>query len=69
LSRYPNLEFRGYNQSEKTRPGRWEPTWSWFGNYPVDWEQAKTGRRGVLTLDTLLSLRVFGCIEAGGMTS
>jgi len=40
--------------------GAWDPTWSWFGNYPDVWPKAKQAWRGILTLDTLLSLRAFG---------
>jgi len=40
--------------------GAWEPTWSWFGSYPKVWPQAEGEWRGILTLDTLLSLRAFG---------
>ena len=40
--------------------GAWDPTWSWFGNYPDVWPDAKQAWRGILTLETLLSLREFG---------
>ncbi len=40
--------------------GAWDPTWSWFGNYPEAWPKAKQAWRGILTLKTLLSLRAFG---------
>ena len=40
--------------------GAWDPTWSWFGNYPEVWPKAKQAWRGILTLNTLLSLRAFG---------
>ena len=40
--------------------GTWNPTWSWFGNYPEAWSEAEQAWRGILTLETLLSLRAFG---------
>lgn len=49
-----------YLVEQQTPDGTWEPTWSWGDNYPDDWEQAKQEWRGVLILDTLLSLRAFG---------
>lgn len=46
----------------QTTGGFWEPTWSWGDFYPEDWEQAKQEWRGILTLDTLFSLRAFNRI-------
>jgi len=40
--------------------GAWDPTWSWFGSYPEAWAEAEQAWRGILTLETLLSLRAFG---------
>ncbi|MFC2106429.1 hypothetical protein ACFLS0_06745, partial [Candidatus Bipolaricaulota bacterium] len=40
--------------------GTWDPTWSWFGDYPEAWSEAEQAWRGILTLETLLSLRAFG---------
>ena len=40
--------------------GAWDPTWSWFGSYPEAWPEAEQAWRGILTLETLLSLRAFG---------
>ena len=45
--------------------GSWAPTWSWaptssgVGNYPEIWPIAEQAWRGMLTLETLLSLRAF----------
>lgn len=39
--------------------GAWDPTWSWGDSYPKTWAQAQAAWRGILTLDTLLSLRAF----------
>jgi len=40
--------------------GCWNPTWSWFGAYPEAWELAKREWQGIITLDTLTSLRAYG---------
>jgi len=40
--------------------GCWNPTWSWFGAYPETWEVAMREWQGVLTLETLTSLRAYG---------
>lgn len=40
--------------------GAWDPTWSWFGDYPEMWPKAKQEWQGILTLNMLLSLRSFG---------
>ncbi len=40
--------------------GAWEPTWSWLGRDPDVWPKAEGEWRGILTLETLLSLRAFG---------
>jgi hypothetical protein len=52
-----------YLIEQQTAAGCWEPTWSWFGSYPEQWEQAKIEWRGLLTLDNLLALRAFGRVE------
>ena len=54
-----------YLIQHQTTEGTWEPTWTWSGNYPDDWEQARGEWRGVLTLDALTSLRAYGRIDAG----
>jgi hypothetical protein len=48
---------------QQSPAGCWEPTWSWFRTYPESWEQAKVEWRGILTLDTLRSLKAFGRIS------
>ena len=40
--------------------GAWNPSWTWFGRYPEVWARAEREWRGVLTLETLLSLRAYG---------
>jgi len=44
----------------QTAEGTWDPTWSWFGQYPESWKAAKQAWRGILTLEILTSLRAFG---------
>jgi hypothetical protein len=53
-----------YLIDQQTPEGSWEPTWNWGEFYPTDWEQAKQEWCGILTLDTLISLRAFGRITA-----
>jgi hypothetical protein len=48
-----------YLVEQQTPEGTWEPTWSWGESYPQDWAQAKQEWRGILTFDTLVSLRAF----------
>jgi hypothetical protein len=49
--------------------GSWSPTWSWaptsseYSSYPQTWPIAKQAWRGILTLETLLSLRAFGRLQ------
>ena len=45
---------------QQSENGAWNPQWTWFGHYPEDWPQAEREWKGVLTLDTLLSLRAYG---------
>jgi hypothetical protein len=52
-----------YQIEQQAPDGAWDPTWSWFGNYPEVWEQARQEWRGCLTLDTLTSLHAFGRLE------
>jgi len=54
-----------YQIAHQTSEGTWEPTWTWGEAYPEVWEQAKREWRGVLTLDTLVSLDAFGRIDRG----
>ena len=55
-----NLDFE---REEQNSNGSWSPTWSWGGNYPESWQRAKQEWSGVLTLDKLVILERFGCIE------
>jgi len=43
--------------------GSWDPTWAWGGAYPEAWEEARREWQGILTLETLTSLRAFGRID------
>lgn len=52
-----------YQIAHQTQDGTWDPTWSWGGAYPADWEQAKLEWRGVLTLEALSQLRAFRRLE------
>jgi len=52
-----HLDFLIEAQSEE---GAWDPTWTWHGAYPESWEEARRDWQGILTLDTLTSLRDFG---------
>jgi hypothetical protein len=38
-----------YLIEQQSPDGNWEPTWSWFGNFPEQWDQAKLEWQGVLT--------------------
>ena len=40
--------------------GAWAPNWSWFGMYDDAWPAAEQSWKGVLTLNALRTLRVFG---------
>ena len=40
--------------------GAWQPTWSWFGQYPDVWPTAEREWKGILTLGILRALRNFG---------
>lgn len=51
-----------YLIEQQTPEGAWEPTWNWGENYPEDWSQAKKEWRGILTLDTLISLHAYARI-------
>lgn len=53
-----------YLIEQQSSDGTWEPTWSWGEFYPAEWVQAKDEWRGILTLDSLLSLRAFGRIAS-----
>lgn len=52
-----NLDFLLESQNED---GTWGPNWSWGDQWPEAWEQAKRDWTGVITLDNLRKLRIFG---------
>jgi hypothetical protein len=47
----------------QTTEGSWDPVWSWGEHYPEAWEQARREWQGILTLDTLTSLKGYGRID------
>jgi hypothetical protein len=55
-----NLDFMIENQGDD---GTWQPNWSWGGQWPDEWEQAKRDWTGVITLDNLRKLQAFRGIE------
>lgn len=42
--------------------GCWDPPWSWGEFYPQAWPKARREWRGILTLETLISLEAYGRI-------
>ena len=44
---------------QQTVEGCWNPTWSWFGNYPETWPIAERQWKGIITLEHLLYLRAY----------
>ena len=44
--------------------GSWLPTWTWMGAYPDVWKLARAEWLGVVTLETLTTLRSYGRISA-----
>ncbi len=52
-----------YLIDQQTTDGCWRPTWSWGDFYPEYWPQAEQEWCGILTLDTLLSFRVFNRVS------
>lgn len=46
--------------------GQWDPTWDWGPDNRAAWEMAKPDWQGVLTLQTLLTLRAYDRIEPAG---
>jgi len=51
-----------YLIAQQSPQGYWDVSWSW-GDYLDVWEVAKVEWRGVLTLETLTSLKAYGRIE------
>jgi hypothetical protein len=49
-----------YLINQQTPEGSWEPTWNWGESFPDDWGKAQQEWRGILTFDTLVSLKVYG---------
>ncbi|MDD2765065.1 MAG: hypothetical protein PHE83_13945 [Opitutaceae bacterium] len=56
-----NLDFEIGRQGAD---GSWAPNWDWSGNFPGHWVQAELEWKGVVTLQTLLTLRSYGRIAA-----
>ena len=44
---------------QQTEEGCWNPTWTWFGNYPEIWPTAERQWKGIITLEHLLYLRAY----------
>ncbi len=40
--------------------GAWVPHWSWAGNYPDAWEEARRQWSGIITLEMLRTMQAFG---------
>lgn len=40
-----------------------EPTWSWYGDYPKDWEKAKKDWSGKITANNMIVLKNFRVID------
>lgn len=55
-----NLDFEITRQHEN---GQWDPSWDWGPQRRAGWELAKPDWQGVLTLQTLLTLRAYDRIE------
>ena len=49
-----------YEIERQDADGSWAPNWSWGGAFPKAWNDAEQEWRGVLTLQTLRTLRNFG---------
>ena len=52
-----------YEIERQGADGSWAPNWSWGGAFPEAWQDAEKEWRGVLTLQTLKTLRNFGRFE------
>jgi hypothetical protein len=44
--------------------GSWAPNWSWGGNYPEAWEQARRDWQGKMTGENLRILKAFGRLSS-----
>lgn len=58
-----NLDYEIERQHDH---GQWDPTWDWGPDLRAGWEIAKADWQGVLTLQTLLTLRAYDRIEPAG---
>ena len=56
-----NLDFDIEHQNSD---GSWSPTWTWYGQYPEAWEQAKQHWQSCLTVEILKALKEFGRLES-----
>ena len=45
---------------QQSAEGGWEPAWSWGDAYPESWPAAKQAWTGMLTVNTLRTLRAYG---------
>jgi hypothetical protein len=48
-----------YEIGRQGADGAWAPNWNWGGLFPRDWPQAEQEWKGVLTLQTLLTLKSY----------
>ncbi len=46
----------------QTSRGSWEPTWSWYGNFPETWPEAQKDWEGEITVNMMRKLQRFGRI-------
>ncbi|TDI60608.1 MAG: hypothetical protein E2O92_05140 [Alphaproteobacteria bacterium] len=51
-----------YELARQSDDGAWRPHWSWFGNYPKDWDAAVPGIAGMITYGMLMALRNWGAV-------
>jgi hypothetical protein len=61
-----NLEFEIQRQGAD---GAWAPNWSWGGLFPQDWPGAEREWKGILTLQSLLTFRSYGCLAEVGFAA
>jgi len=54
-----------YEIASQEADGSWMPTWSWQGDYPDEWMDARREWAGILTLGKLHVLKNFGRIDPG----
>jgi len=55
-------EHLNYLIDSQSSAGFWDVTWAW-SDYPDEWETAKSEWRGILTLETLITLDAYGRIQ------